>query len=435
MTDLRLLASPRCWAINLILACSLFRLVSAANPPSSTWVHGGGPNNMTLAVNVPQNGTNDLFFHFNAPASISWAAFGFGDQMDGALIFVVYASDDEQSVVVSPRLGLGHVEPQHTDDVTVVLFSGSGITNHVFNVNGMCIGCRNWTGGSLNITSTSANMIWALGPAVNLASNDLNASIRQHQRHGNFDMNLVQATGIGGVPTIGTSSNSSSGSSDSDGPPGWDVSPRVAAHALLMILSFLIVFPGGFLFLRLFNRVWLHLGIQSFGALVVTLATAAGIAASKKDQIHPKIDAPHQILGLVIFILIVATWSLGLVSHLIFKRTGQPAKLMLGHRIVAPVAVGLGLINVCVGFHFAGHNRPIIGFVIVTILMIIIVSSAIMIKRRRAVRKAAVNTPAAMNFREGQQAHVGPEAPPPAYSTPAVPLESFQPPGREFYRL
>ncbi|RMZ78317.1 hypothetical protein DV737_g3934, partial [Chaetothyriales sp. CBS 132003] len=434
MTALRFLASPLCWAINLILACSFLHLVSAADPSSSTFVHGGGLDNVTFALNVPKNGTNDLFFHFNAPASTSWAAFGFGDQMDGALIFVVYASEDGESVTVSPRLGLGHVEPQHTDDVTVALFDGSGITNNVFNVNGMCIDCRNWTGGSLDITSKSASMIWAIGPAVSLTSDDLNATIRYHQVHGSFDMNLVQATGLGGVPILDTSTDSSSGSSDSDVSAGWDVSPGVAAHALLMIVSFLVVFPGGFLFLRLFNRVWLHLGIQSFGAFVVTVATAAGIVASKKDKIHPNIDAAHQILGLVIFVLIVATWSLGLVSHLIFKRTGQPAKLMLGHRIVAPMAVGLGLINVCVGFHFAGHNRPIIGFVIVTIIMSIIVSTAIMVKRRRAVRKAAVNTPAAMNFREGQQAGVGPEAPPPAYSTPAVPLESFQPAGREVHR-
>ncbi|RMZ78345.1 hypothetical protein DV738_g3863, partial [Chaetothyriales sp. CBS 135597] len=421
--------------INLLLAWSLLLLLglaSAADPPSASWVRGGGANNVSLAVNVPDNSTDALFFHFNAPASISsWAAFGFGDQMNDALMFVVYASADGQSVTVSPRLGNSHNQPQYTDNVTVTLFGGSGITNGVFNVNAMCTGCRSWSGGSLDVTSTSADMIWALGPARILASSDVDANIVQHQVYGNIQMNLVEATGLGGVPIVGTGTN---GSSSNSGSVGWSVTPGTAAHAGLMILAFLVAFPGGFLFLRLFNRVWLHLGIQSAGVVMVILGTAAGIVVSKKDQIHPKIDSGHQILGIVILVLILAAWTLGFVSHLIFRRTGQPAKLMIGHRVVAPLAITLGLVNVCIGFNFAGNNKPIIGFIVLIIIMVIIVSSSILIKRRRAVRKAALNTPAAMNFREGQEAGRTQGAAPPSYSTPAVPLESFQPPGREFRR-
>lgn len=107
-----------------------------------------------------------------------------------------------------------------------------------------------------------------------------------------------------------------------------------------------------------------------------------------------------------------------------FRKTGTPARIMLGHRVLGPLSVTLGLVNVCVGLNFAGHNRPIIGFVVLTVIMIIVVTSSVLFARRRKMRKGAMNTPAAMNFREGQAA----EGQPPGYSQnqPAIPLQTYQ---------
>lgn len=113
-----------------------------------------------------------------------------------------------------------------------------------------------------------------------------------------------------------------------------------------------------------------------------------------------------------------------------FRKTGTPVKFMIGHRVLGPLTILLGLINVCVGFNFAGNRRPIIAFVVVTILMIIFVAGVVLFARRRKMRKDAMNTPAAMNFREGQAA--------PAYSQAtatgqgvggglAIPLQTYQP--------
>ena len=100
----------------------------------------------------------------------------------------------------------------------------------------------------------------------------------------------------------------------------------------------------------------------------------------------------------------------------------------------------MGLVNVCVGFSFAGNNKAIIGFVIITILMIIVVTSTILLKRRRKMKRQAMNTPAAMNFREGQRDGAGhgvervDGGAPPKYEGPAIPLQSYQSGGREQYR-
>lgn len=100
------------------------------------------------------------------------------------------------------------------------------------------------------------------------------------------------------------------------------------------------------------------------------------------------------------------------------------------------MTISLGLANVCVGFNFAGNNRPIIPFLVVTLFMILFVTGVVLLMRRRKMRKSAMNTPAAMNFREGQG------APPPAYPAatgnasggPAIPLQTYQPNGGDVYR-
>ena len=207
-------------------------------------------------------------------------------------MFIAYMSQNGKNVTVSPRIASqGHNEPKWTKDVTVSLFEGSGIQNGIFSVNAMCTGCRKWSGGSLDTTNTKENMIYAIGPAWGLESDELDAPLRQHQVHDGFSMDLVRATGIGGVPVLSagasagnnTDSGSSDNSGDDHGPP-FDFSPGVGAHALLMVLSFLIIFPGGYLFLRLFEKVWLHWSIQSLGTFVVILASAVGIAVSKKEN-------------------------------------------------------------------------------------------------------------------------------------------------------
>lgn len=245
-------------------------------------------NNVTVAVNVPANSSSDLFFHFSAPAGQSWAAFGFGDQMKGALMFVIYASLDGQNVTVSPRLGTGHAMPQHTSAVTVNLLEGSGIVDSVFVVNAMCAGCRSWNDGSVDVNSTSQSMIWAVGPPMNLQSNDLSATIQQHEAYDTFSMNLEQATGVGGVPSGADATTATGSTSNGHGPITDDgFHAGVGFHAVVMIGAFLIIFPTGYLFLRLFERVGLHSGIQSFALVLVLVGTASGIAVSiKQDKVR-----------------------------------------------------------------------------------------------------------------------------------------------------
>ena len=100
----------------------------------------------------------------------------------------------------------------------------------------------------------------------------------------------------------------------------------------------------------------------------------------------------------------LVTWSAGLLGHLHFRRTkiSRTTIPQKSHRILGPLTVSVGLLNGILGFRFAGSTRGIIGYIVVVILMATFVTLVMMMKKRRSMRKNAMMTPAAQNFRQGQ---------------------------------
>lgn len=90
----------------------------------------------------------------------------------------------------------------------------------------------------------------------------------------------------------------------------------------------------------------------------------------------------------------------------------------------------LGLANCIAGFRFASNNRAMYIFIAATVLMFIFVGTVLFFKRRQRARKGAMHTPAANNFREGQEsghayAGAGGEASLPLYDQGGIPLQSY----------
>ncbi len=157
---------------------------SRAATPSSTFVYDGGAGrNLTIAVNVPSL-TDDLYFHMSGPAGFDWLALGFGEQMKGSLMLIVYKAENERDITVSPRLASGNSEPTYTKDVTVTLMPGHGVVNGTVVVNGRCTGCRKWNGGAVDVKSTTQPMIYAVGPDEGFRSNAPDAGLRRHGDYG-----------------------------------------------------------------------------------------------------------------------------------------------------------------------------------------------------------------------------------------------------------
>lgn len=225
------------------------------------------------------------------PASGSWYGFGFGTGMAGSLMFIMYTSQDGKNVTISPRLGTGHVMPLYTGIVGYSMLEGSGIINDTLGTNMVanirCTNCRSWAGGQLDVTSHSQPMIYAVGDVNDqLQTNGHTTTIQQHAGYGKFTLDMVAATGAGGIPSDTNQQTGVTHESDEDGVSG----PGRGLHALFMCGTFLILFPAGFLFLRLFERLWIHVAFQSAGLFFTFLGTASGITLSikgNKVSLHP----------------------------------------------------------------------------------------------------------------------------------------------------
>ena len=392
--------------------------------PSSTFIYAGDDNsNLTVSINIPATNTNDdLFFHLEGPNSGSWYGFGFGTEMAGSLLFVMYTSADGKNVTISPRLGTGHVMPLYTGNVGYSLLAGSGIINDTLGSNMVanvrCTNCRKWAGGSVDVTSKNQPMLYAVGgPDDVLMTNDYTATIHQHNGYGQFTLDMVAATGAGGIPS---DTNVQTGVSHENDQGGHG--PGSALHALFMCGTFIVLFPAGYLFLRIFERVWIHIALQSFGLFVTLLGAASGIALSIKNNIvslsdsfmsqraplltspfsqHPHLNSPHQAIGLVVLLGVITQFTVGVIHHTLYKRRPNPTLFGKVHRFLGPAVIFIGLINGILGFNFTGNNRAIIGYIIIITLMVIFVSTCLYLKKRRRVRKEAFNSAAAQNFRQG----------------------------------
>lgn len=286
----------------LTLFAAFFATTSTAETfPSSTFIYqGNGNGNFTVSINVPNpNAHDDLYFHLAAPSSGSWYGFGFGTGMADALMFIAYPSADGTNVTISPRLGSGHVMPTYTGNVGWSLLAGSGIikdsSGTLLVANVRCVSCRSWASGNVDVTSTTQPMIYAIGGGYDqIATNDHTATLLQHAGYGQFNFDMVAATGAGGIPSDTTVQRGVSDAVNEGGP-----GPGSALHALFMGGTFIVLFPAGYLFLRIFKRVWIHIAFQSVGLFATLLGAASGIALSiKKNKVHISTSCLGQLGGL-----------------------------------------------------------------------------------------------------------------------------------------
>lgn len=108
--------------------------------------------------------------------------------------------------------------------------------------------CRTWSGGSIDVQSTSQNMIWAVGNQAGLSTTSQTTTLRQHTQNGYYEIDLVSATGgdsgnpfevvtadgttsaVGAGPTATNTAGSSSSSSN----PRSKAEKVVIAHGMLL---------------------------------------------------------------------------------------------------------------------------------------------------------------------------------------------------------
>lgn len=252
-----------------------------------------------FALNVADNG--DVYYHMNAPASHSWMGVGFGDSMINTRMLISYVGDDGSTLTNSCRMSSSHSEPEEDKDCIIegvfsdgyAPFANTLSPDGVMIAHAVCRNCSTWSTGALNLRDEAQPFIYALGPNKTLRSNDANAGLRLHTTYGSFNLNMTVATNytgsLGRVPApqdpalqVGHSfwafANYYSSTPYGIGTLA-DWAPT--AHAVFMILAFLLIFPIGAICLRLVRRAMFHAAAQMIGLVFVIIGFGLGIYASK----------------------------------------------------------------------------------------------------------------------------------------------------------
>lgn len=361
----------------------------------STRAFGGGAqfydisSNLGFALSTTQNATStDLLFQVSAPKSAGWGAVGIGDKMDGALMFIIYPSTQDDGVTISVRSTSGHNTPSPVSNVDLTVQSSS-IENSVMTAN---IVCRNCAGhqshNSVDTSSQEQPWIWAVGPGDTggnaVSSDSQNANINQHSNYGIFfvDMTATQSNSTA-IPTI-------SGNADTRVTPlPSSVPALIIIHAVCLAGSFLLLFPLGVVALRWFKWVKIHWMLQIFATLVCVLGLVIAITFSAMDPEYDAFDQGHQIIGILAVVALIIQALLGYQHHRIYKKTGQRTVVSHSHLWMGRTVIVLGMVNAVLGFSLAGSTPETIGIAIIAIVVLAITIAVVYFGVRRSKRSAS----------------------------------------------
>ncbi|KAL5358006.1 hypothetical protein BJX96DRAFT_145753 [Aspergillus floccosus] len=335
----------------MTLLAGAFAQLQTFSPP--------GQSAVSYSVNIPSmtasSGSGPIYIQLKSTQELAWFAWGQGSRMQGANIFVVYASQDGNNVTVSPRLGIEHVEPTYNGQAQISVLTGSGIQDGIMTANLRCDSCIAWPGGSEDPNSSASPWVWAVKNGAQLNSDSLSFPITIHDVSGVAVLDLQKA--IGGAsdnPFLASNNNSNSTGQPLTTYNSGSIASRRVAHAVLMILVFVIFFP----MFALMLHTGAHPRIVEFHACfqLFTLAVAIagfGIGISLAKSLH-LVGNYHPIIGMVaVPALILFQPAMGFLQHRYFHKTGKKSVFAYLHRWFGRSIVVLGIVNGGLGFHLA----------------------------------------------------------------------------------
>ncbi|KAJ1326380.1 Cytochrome domain of cellobiose dehydrogenase [Microdochium nivale] len=367
--------------ISLLPALAAAQSNSSTNNTNSTSSVSHGAlfftpsRNLAFALSIPADKTSqDIYFSMVMTLETMWGAVGLGSaSMSGALMFVMHGSASGQNVTLSPRIASdqGHSEPWYAPDISIEALPGNGgapigrVAETAWVYSGVCRNCRSWiTPGSgarrgIDVVSTRQDMIYATGEVGDIWSDDLNYPLRVHKTFGSFTMDMTRAAAAG---TPGSASASPPVIDLSDRDPELVGTARGAiavdgyrdrkgvAHAIIMVLCFVGLFPFGAFVLRLGGWVRAHAVLQVLACVMFIIGASLGMSISGMYNRTRKYNSAHQIIGLLVFIFVFGQFALGFLHHRGVKKTQQKTKLAPIHVWLGRLIIVLGLVNAFLGF-------------------------------------------------------------------------------------
>jgi hypothetical protein len=192
--------------------------------------------------------------------------------MENSLMFVMYPSKNDDNVTISPRIGSKNAEPSFTSKVGLEVLPGTTINDSMLVLQAVCHNCRDF----FDPKATAQPMIYAFGHGTRLNSDSQSANLKRHIRYGHFTMDMVAATGGGGVPAKTNAKNGV----QMEGDMVRDHDRANLAHAIIGCLALFVIWPLNVLFAGFFKNIRIHVGCSVVIMALLIVAYALGISTS-----------------------------------------------------------------------------------------------------------------------------------------------------------
>jgi hypothetical protein len=217
---------------------------------------------------------------------------------------------------------------------------------------------------------------------------------------------MKHATGSGGIPMDFSVNN---GTSDINSIPlHINIDWSLLFHGLCMGGTFVLLLPLGIIYLRIFERIRLHIFNQTIGLVFITIGFALGIKVSSLYLKARDCNSPHQILGFVVLGLVYLQFIIGVGQHyystICHKRTG----FSYIHIVLGQVVIFLGIFNGGLGLRWSDARPAHFAFYLFCVFgmagLYFILSC---VQTRRKAKLQAWDNPRARNYANGDE-HMAP---------------------------
>lgn len=366
----------------------------------------------SVANNTGKLPANDLHMRLQYPAAHGWGSVAIGNQMEGATMFVVYPSNSGTGATLSIRTATGEEEPiglAGLDCKTQSMITHKSIVDASF----ACYG----VGDDARLKGKSAsNWIWAVGPGLKATGPDRDSTdvyLAEHNYYGSFNLDMVKAhvaapvaapkasqttaghlaqssgiisaTASALVPMITGSTSSGASASAAASMPADNL---VRVHAVILCGSFLILFPLGVLLLRVYS-VRAHWIVQALASLLSFIGFMIAFAMSGMTEEHRDFKSSHQVLGIILFILMLPQLFMGWAHHMKFKKTGWGTWMAVPHLNLGRLIMFLGLVTGILGFKLSDNTDGAVVFGLSSAGMIIAIICLIVWDRKKRAKLTA----------------------------------------------
>ncbi|EOA84535.1 uncharacterized protein SETTUDRAFT_20077 [Exserohilum turcica Et28A] len=286
-----------------------------------------------FSVNIA-NDSQDVFIYFASPA-YSWVGVGFGHKMAGSLMFIMYNNKDGSNVTISPRIGSAASEPTFNSSIDLTVLPGTWVNDSMLMLNARCSNCRSF----IDTKSSTQPMIYAFGDGQNVMSNSPSAPLQRHVRYGFFTMNMLTATGPGGVPASSSAMNGVA----IEGSMVRDHDRANLAHAVFGCLAVLIFWPMNVLAVTLFKNIKIHVVFSVLIMVLLIVSFALGGVISGQYNRSKAFNSPHQITAFLTILPLLLTSILPALTHLTTKVRALHTPLTSISFVLLVLTGGLGL--------------------------------------------------------------------------------------------